>query len=1162
MKRLLAKVAAFFLILVFIILGVLVWVVGTSSGSVWVIKQLDDFEPRLTMDYQSGDLWSGLQINSLVWEGQYEFVQMKNIYSQWNLSCLLKNTVCIKKLNANHIIVRSDRPKNKKKQSDSAILLPEIVLPVTIELDELKVDRLEIQSAGKQFDIDDIALQAVVNNDQLKIHNFSVGYQNYAAEISGALQLSGDYPLDVQVQLVATQLLENQSETINLRLFNSVKEIEFDGALSGVVAANFNGEAKPLDQNLPYFASIQWQQLNWPLDRQPIFRVHQGYLKVRGEKLDYKVKLNTKVEGKNTPESTIHASVKGDEQQLKVTQLMVETLNGTVNIDGELSWEKQLVWDSSIQFSDIDPGVHWLDYPGELKGGAELSGSINEGDLQLTVKDMFVDGELRGYPLKLRTDVKRTAQGHIVINDASLNMGENKVLAKGELTEKWNLSGNIHAPQLDVFLPEMSGQLQGAFSIFGDFEKPDIEAHLKGESIRYQGNSIGHLELQAKIKSLAENESQLELTVHEITTESTVIDQINLQLKGTQKDHLLQFAVESKDYQVDAALTGAILQQIEWNGVMTSAQIKSMGQHWNLVDSVELSWHSETGLFNLEPHCWQQKKAELCLLNQLTTSPDDEARIVLSHYELSELQENLPEKLMLTGVMNAYSHTIWGRGESLTTTLYAEVNDGGIEFEDDESGEFVEFKYQQLTARADAKPEQFESKLTLLSRDLGNADMSLTLDPKKKNRPIAGSAQIDGLNIEFLRGFFPKLKTLAGIVNATGKIEGTLKKPAYVGKVALANLTIESPSLPIGVKNGDVEFDLDGDKGTFQGAWQAGGGPVTLNGSADWSSASFLANLTITGEQLAVQYPPVIDVELSPDITIDIGPQRIDINGKIEIPQGRIKLKELPENATSLSNDVVIVDDHGQQETTDSAWTVNTNLLLTLGHDVRLSGFGLRALLAGELRIIQAKSGEPDVYGEIFVVEGTYKGYGQDLEAEGGRIVFVGPLDSTALEIDAVRKTDDVTAGLQIRGTIDQPDISLFAEPPQSEEDTLAYIVLGRPTLRSEAEGSVLASAALSLGVKGGRGIATKIAKKLGIREFEVEASEQGGQSQVVFSGRLLPNLTMRYGVGVFTPESTWTLRYDLTEKFYIETIQGLESSLDIFYSFDFQSARAAFESN
>ena len=1153
MKWLLARTTAFLLALILSALIALAWIVGSSVGSAWAIHQLDGLESRLTIDYQAGSLWSGLQINSLFWEDQNNSVKMENIYSQWSLACLFKKTFCIKSLNADYVVVRINQPKDQNKR---VISLPDVVMPIAIELDELKIMRLEIHASGKQFDIDNVALQGTFKGDQLVVKHLSADYQKYAAELSGSLQLSGNYPLDIRTQVLAERWLENQDETVSVRLFNSVKDVKFEGSLSGVLAVSFNGNAKPLDKNLPYFSNVQWQQLNWPLVGESSFSAHQGSLDIQGEKFDYKIDLNTEMTGKEIPESTIHAKLEGDLQELKITQLVAKTLSGTATLDGVLSWKEKVKWKSVVQFSKINPGDYWLDYPGELNGEAQIFGSVSEGDLQLAAKDILVYGEFRGYPLKLSAGVEQTSEGDITVNEALLDVGDNKLFAKGSLTDQWNLSGYIKVPQLDIFSPDMGGHLQGSFSILGDIKKPDVHVSLKGENVRYQDNSIGGLTLRAKIKSLADNESEFEWIAREIKVANTVINQSHIQLKGTLNKHLLRWVVESEDYQVDARLKGAVSQQ-GWNGVVTSAQIGSLGERWSLVDSATLSWRTEAGLFYVEPHCWQQKQAELCLLNQLTTSDDEEARITLSGYELSGFKEWLPEKLMLTGVMNAYSHTVW-RDQSLTTTLYTEVNHGGIEFEDDGSGEFVAFKYQKLAAKVEARPEQFEVDFTLLSRALGNAEMNLVIDPKQQNKPIAGLVQIDGLNIGFLRGFFPKLKTLTGIVNATGKIEGTLKKPAYIGKVALGNLTIDSPSLPIRVENGDIDFDLEGDKGLFQGAWQTGGGPVTLSGSADWSRAAFQADLMIKGEQLAVQYPPVIEAKVSPDVAIQVRSKRIDINGKIEIPQGQIKLKELPENAIAPSSDVVIIDESGELETTGSAWRVNTNLLLALGHDVRLSGFGLRALLAGELRVIQAKSGEPEAYGEIFVVEGTYKGYGQDLETEGGRIVFVGPLDSTALEIDAVRKTDEVIAGLHIRGTVDQPDISLFSEPQQSEEDTLAYIVLGRPALRSEAEGSVLASAALSLGVKGGRGIATKIAKKLGIRDFEVEASEQGGQSQVVFSGRLLPNLTMRYGVGVFTPESTWTLRYDLTERFYIETIQGLESSLDIFYSFDFQSARAA----
>ena len=44
----------------------------------------------------------------------------------------------------------------------------------------------------------------------------------------------------------------------------------------------------------------------------------------------------------------------------------------------------------------------------------------------------------------------------------------------------------------------------------------------------------------------------------------------------------------------------------------------------------------------------------------------------------------------------------------------------------------------------------------------------------------------------------------------------------------------------------------------------------------------------------------------------------------------------------------------------------------------------------------------------------------------------------------------------------------------------------------------------------------------------------------------------MRYGVGVFEPDDTLSLRYYLSQQFYLEAISGTESALDIFYTFDY----------
>src|SRR3546814_3565330 len=56
--------------------------------------------------------------------------------------------------------------------------------------------------------------------------------------------------------------------------------------------------------------------------------------------------------------------------------------------------------------------------------------------------------------------------------------------------------------------------------------------------------------------------------------------------------------------------------------------------------------------------------------------------------------------------------------------------------------------------------------------------------------------------------------------------------------------------------------------------------------------------------------------------------------------------------------------------------------------------------------------------GEINLVDGHYKAYGQDLTIETGKLIFSGgPVTEPALEVRATRKpTEDVAVGLYVRG--------------------------------------------------------------------------------------------------------------------------------------------------
>ena len=112
-----------------------------------------------------------------------------------------------------------------------------------------------------------------------------------------------------------------------------------------------------------------------------------------------------------------------------------------------------------------------------------------------------------------------------------------------------------------------------------------------------------------------------------------------------------------------------------------------------------------------------------------------------------------------------------------------------------------------------------------------------------------------------------------------------------------------------------------------------------------------------------------------------------------------------------------------------------------------------------------------------------------------GEILFVGDVESTRLNIDAVRdiSNEDRTAGLRIQGTASKPDITLFTEPSDKSEDAiLSYVVLGRDINEaSDQDADLLSTAALALAVRGGRTVGSGVASRLGVRDFGLGNARQ-----------------------------------------------------------------------
>ena len=315
--------------------------------------------------------------------------------------------------------------------------------------------------------------------------------------------------------------------------------------------------------------------------------------------------------------------------------------------------------------------------------------------------------------------------------------------------------------------------------------------------------------------------------------------------------------------------------------------------------------------------------------------------------------------------------------------------------------------------------------------------------------------------------------------------------------------------------------------------------------SADGWSAEF----TIRGDHVEVSRIPEARVLASPDLTVKLSDHNINITGNLEIPSAKLQPKDLT-TAASVSDDVVIV---GGAEAAQQKWSMTSKVRLKLGDKVSFYGFGFEGKLGGSL-VLEDEPGQlTTAVGEINIPEGRYRAYGQRLDVERGRLVYAGgPIDNPGLDIRAVRQVNNVTAGVKVKGTLNQPQLELFSTPVMAQIDMLSYLILGRPMETATGEeGAMMANAALALGLSGGDRIARSLTDRFGLDEMRVESSDKGDQASLVVGRYLSPKIYVSYGVGLIESINTFTVRYQISEQWQLKAESGATSGADIFYTID-----------
>lgn len=830
-------------------------------------------------------------------------------------------------------------------------------------------------------------------------------------------------------------------------------------------------------------------------------------------------------------EFAIDSRLQGDAGRVRVEPLQVTAGSGRVHGVLDAAWQDAASWAAALDIENLDPSYWVADLPGRLGGHLRSEGRLVGESLELTA-DVQLDGQLRQQPLKARLQAAGKGE-HWQLPVLDVRLGDNRIQGQAQLDNELSGRLQLDMPKPGQLQPGISGSLQGQILLGGTPQQPDADIQLNGRGLAFEGQRLRDLRLQAQ---LAQGRSgKLSLLARGLASGEEMLGQLQLNAAGSLEKHQLDASLSGPLTNAGLRLSGSLQEDsLHWLGQLEQLKFKVENQDWQLERAMEVDYLHERHA-RLGAHCLVSSHGRLCADGRQQLLPQLQLDYRLQQLMLASLQPWLPPGLGIDGRLNGQLQVQEDKN-GLKGQVVLDAGQGALLLEDEEQ----RFAWRTLQVAADLQPDTVDARIELQGAEQGRLLIRSRIDPRPDDKPLNGSFDLRDLDLHVLHGFLPDIEHLQGRITGQGEIAGTLLQPVIDGEILLADGHVGGGMLPVSLEQLGLAIRISGQQARLEGGWRSGDkGVASLSGDLGWAD-ELSAAIDLKGSDLPVFVQPYADLQVAPDLQIAYDAAGLAVTGSIAVPRGSITVPELPPDSVSVSSDTVVVG----REQQESGPEVHMRIAIDVGSErLKFSGFGLTSDVQGKLLIADNLSGR----GVLELKNGRFRGYGQKLDLRRARLVFSGPLTQPYIDIEAVRVTGDVTAGLRVSGLAEQPQAEVFSEPPMAQEQAMSWLLLGKP-LGSSEDGNMMAEAAVGLGLMGALPVTQKLADSLGIEDFQLESEGSGDATSVVASGQITERLSLRYGVGIFEPGTTLGLRYKLTRRLYLDAASGLANSLDLFY--------------
>jgi len=430
-----------FLLLLFLLLLLLFFLLSTDFGSKAFVGLSNQHIKTLNIKKISGNLLTDFNAEAIQWQGkENEKVEIYNFALKNDFSTVLNKQIYLSHLYADHIIIHLPETKTTKTKENS---VTKIELPWAININDLKINKLEIRQGEQQHIINNIQLSAEAAKDHLHIKHFTAEPIIQAEPLR--LSLTGESNINEPYTLAGKFLLDYHhanygKATADINLNGDINNYQLLG--NAILAS-------------PKYGDLQ--------------------LVINGD---------------------------GTQQDFNIKELNFNGLEGSAKAEGYIAWKNDLLWDVKMTLDHLHTEKLYADSPAILSTHLQSKGKKQGDNITLDLTLMDLKGKLDDYPLagkatltmssnKEKTAVniedldihalggKTTFIGDVAIKEVSeLNNNKKNIANNTNKNITWDGQLSLQDIQANALLTDLPKDLTTHIITHGELLNDKIDAHI------------------------------------------------------------------------------------------------------------------------------------------------------------------------------------------------------------------------------------------------------------------------------------------------------------------------------------------------------------------------------------------------------------------------------------------------------------------------------------------------------------------------------------------------------------------------------------------------------------------------------------------------------------------------------------------------------------